>query len=82
MTTEQPKSASLQSQFLQAHALSRKMIGEVLQIPEPSIIKVEKQLDMYLSMLRSHVEAMGGKLEVTVSLPEGKLQITSLSEPK
>ncbi len=69
------------AQFKQAHALSRKMIAEVLQIQEPSIGKMEKQIDMYLSMLRSHVEAMGGKLEVTVSLPSGKVTVSSLSEP-
>ncbi|WP_234913263.1 DNA-binding protein, partial [Sinorhizobium terangae] len=32
--------------------------------------KIEKQTDMYLSTLRSYVEAVGGKLELTVKLPK------------
>jgi hypothetical protein len=82
MTTDATPSTELQAQFKQAHGLSRKMIGEVLQIPEPSLGKMEKQIDMYLSMLRSHIEAMGGKLEVTVTLPAGKIHVSSLAEPQ
>lgn len=74
--------ATPQAQFKQAHALSRKMIGEVMQIPEPSIGKMEKQIDMYLSMLRSHIEAMGGTFEVSVNMPAGRLNISSLSDPQ
>ncbi len=82
MSTESTASTDLQTQFKQAHSLSRKMMGEVLQIPEPSLGKMEKQIDMYLSMLRSHIEAMGGKLELTATLPAGKINVTSLSEPQ
>jgi hypothetical protein len=81
MSTDATPAAAPQAQFKQAHALSRKMIGEVLQIPEPSIGKMEKQIDMYLSMLRSHIEAMGGTLEVSVNMPSGKVTVTSLSGP-
>jgi hypothetical protein len=31
--------------------------------------KIEKQADMYLSTLRSYVEAVGGKLELVIRLP-------------
>ena len=81
MSADATPAITPQAQFKQAHALSRKMIGEVLQIPEPSIGKMEKQIDMYLSMLRSHIEAMGGTLEVSVTMPSGKVAVTSLSEP-
>ena len=45
-------------------------IATALNIKQPSVSKIEKQADMYLSTLRSYVEAVGGKLELTVKLPE------------
>ncbi len=45
-------------------------IAMVLNIKQPSVSKIEKQADMYLSTLRSYVEAIGGQLELTVKLPE------------
>jgi len=44
-------------------------IAAALNIKQPSVSKIEKQADMYLSTLRSYVEAIGGKLELTVKLP-------------
>jgi transcriptional regulator with XRE-family HTH domain len=44
-------------------------IATALNIKQPSVSKIEKQADMYLSTLRSYVEAVGGKLELTVKLP-------------
>ena len=44
-------------------------IASALNIKQPSVSKIEKQADMYLSTLRSYVEAVGGKLELTVTLP-------------
>lgn len=36
--------------------------------PQPSIAKIEKRTDMYLSTLRSHIEAMGGEVDVQRTL--------------
>lgn len=44
-------------------------IATALNIKQPSVSKIEKQADMYLSTLRSYVEAIGGELELTVKLP-------------
>jgi predicted XRE-type DNA-binding protein len=44
-------------------------IAEALNIKQPSVSKIEKQADMYLSTLRSYVEAVGGQLELVVKLP-------------
>lgn len=44
-------------------------IATALNIKQPSVSKIEKQTDMYLSTLRSYVEAIGGKLELIVKLP-------------
>lgn len=45
-------------------------IASALNIKQPSVSKIENQTDMYLSTLRSYVEAIGGELELTVKLPE------------
>ena len=44
-------------------------VAGALNIKQPSVSKIEKQADMYLSTLRGYIEAIGGKLELTVKLP-------------
>ena len=45
-------------------------IATALNVKQPSVSKIEKQTDMYLSTLRRYVEAIGGKLELVVKLPK------------
>lgn len=45
-------------------------IASALNIKQPSVSQIERQTDMYLSTLRSYVEALGGELELTVKLPK------------
>ncbi len=35
---------------------------------------------MYISTLRSHIEAMGGELEVIARFPEGTVRISNFAE--
>ncbi len=44
-------------------------VATALKIKQPSVSKIEKQADMYLSTLRSYVEAIGGTLDLVVTLP-------------
>jgi DNA-binding XRE family transcriptional regulator len=44
-------------------------VAAALRIKQPSVSKIEKQTDMYLSTLRNYIEAIGGKLELVVKLP-------------
>ena len=56
-------------------------IATALKIKQPSVSKIEKQADMYLSTLRSYVEAVGGKLELVVKLPKRPtLRLNQLGE--
>jgi hypothetical protein len=41
---------------------------------------MEKRTDMYISTLRSHIQAMGGELEITARFPEGTVKITNFSQ--
>jgi len=56
-------------------------IAAALKIKQPSVSKIEKQTDMYLSTLRSYVEAIGGKLDLVVRLPSrGVMHLNQLGE--
>ncbi|MEH3119954.1 MAG: XRE family transcriptional regulator [Methylorubrum populi] len=44
-------------------------VAMALKIKQPSVSKIEKQTDMYLSTLRSYVRAIGGDLDLVVRLP-------------
>jgi transcriptional regulator with XRE-family HTH domain len=46
-------------------------VARALGVSQPSVAKIEKQADMYLSTLRSYVEATGGTLELVVRLKDG-----------
>ena len=37
---------------------------------------LERRTDLYISTLRSFIEAMGGALEITATFPEGVVRIT------
>ncbi len=64
----------------QARGLSQKMLAQILHVQQPAIAKMEKRTDMYLSTLRSHIEAMGGELEIVAKFPEGTVKITNFSD--
>ncbi len=68
------------NELRQARGLSQKMLAEVLNVQQPSIAKMEKRTDMYLSTLRSHIEAMGGQLEVIARFPDGAVKISNFSD--
>ena len=68
------------NELRQARGLSQKMLAEVLHVQQPAIAKMEKRTDMYISTLRSHIEAMGGQLDVVARFPDGTVKISNLSD--
>ena len=53
----------------QACDLTQDQMGDLLEIGQDSISRLEKRSDLRLSTLRSYVQAMGGSLELTVKFP-------------
>ena len=52
-----------------------------LGVKQPSVLKIERQTDLYLSTLRRFVEAAGGTLELRVELPgTGVMRLTGMGE--
>lgn len=68
------------NELRQARGLSQKMLSELLHVQQPAIAKMEKRTDMYISTLRSHIEAMGGELEVIARFPEGAVKISNFAD--
>lgn len=64
----------------QARGLTQEELATLLHVSQPSIAKLEKRTDMYLSTLRSHIEALGGELEVIARFPDGSVKISNFSE--
>ncbi len=50
--------------------LTQAHVSEGLNIPQSNVSRLEKSADMLLSTLRGYVEAVGGKLNLTVELPD------------
>ena len=63
-----------------ARGLSQQMLADTLHIQQPAIAKLEKRTDMYISTLRSHIQAMGGELEVIARFPDGDVKIANFSQ--
>ncbi len=54
----------------QAAGKAQGKIASSMKISQPSVSKIEKQADMYLSTLRNYVEAVGGDLQLVVRFPK------------
>jgi len=61
--------------------LSQEQVAHSLGIKQPSVLKIERQTDLYLSTLRRFVEAAGGASEQRVELPgKGVIHLTGMGE--
>jgi DNA-binding XRE family transcriptional regulator len=62
---------------------SQEQIAQALGVKQPSVLKIERQTDLYLSTLRRFVEAAGGTLELRVELPgKGVMHLTGMGDLK
>jgi predicted XRE-type DNA-binding protein len=63
-----------------ARQMTQTRLAELLEMDQGNISKLEQRTDMYLSTLRSYVEAMGGKLEIRAVFPDGDVKIDLLNK--
>ena len=63
-----------------ARALTQRDLAEMLQVNQPAVSKLEQRADVYISSLRSYIEAVGGKLKIVAEFPEGEVAITNFSD--
>ena len=50
--------------------LTQTRLSKKLKIGQEGVSRIEKRTDLYLSTLRSYVEAVGGKLSLVVEFPD------------
>lgn len=63
-----------------ARGLSQETLAAALKVRQASISKLERRTDMYISTLRSHIEAMGGELEIIARFPDGEVRISNFED--
>ena len=63
-----------------ARVLTQQELADRLQVSQPVVTEMEQRADMYVSSLRSCVEAVGGQLRIVAEFPEGEIAITNFSQ--
>jgi len=63
-----------------ARRLTQDGLAKVLRSTQAQISKLERRADMYVSSLRSYVEALGGELEIIARFPDGTVRITQFQD--
>ena len=64
----------------QARKLSQETLAATLGQRQSGISKIEQRTDMYVSTLRSYIEAMGGRLDIVAHFPDGDVRINQFEE--
>lgn len=59
----------------QAHQMSQERLAELLSTKQANVSRIERRTDMYISTLRSYIEAMGGELDIVARFPDGEVHI-------
>lgn len=68
------------AELRKARRMSQAELAQNMGIKQPSVADMEKRTDMYISTLRSLIEGMGGKLEITAIFPDAEVKIKNFSE--
>lgn len=81
------RTRELEAEYLTLQELRKKAgltqagVSQELGMPQSNVSRLEKGSDMLLSTLRQYVEAIGGKLNLTVELPnEPPIRLNVLSD--
>jgi len=68
------------AQLRQARELTQVQLARALNVPQSTISKMEHRADLYLSTLRSYIEAMGGNLEIRALFPDMEIVVTQFQQ--
>lgn len=63
-----------------AREFSQRTLAETMGVAQSEISKIEHRTDLYLSTLRSFIEAMGGELAIVARFPDGEVEISQFAE--
>ncbi len=68
------------AELRRARELSQQTLAEVMGVSQSEISKIEHRSDVYVSTLRSFIEAMGGELAIIARFPEGEVQVNQFAD--
>ena len=68
------------AELRRARSLTQQRMSELLEIDQGAISKLEHRTDMYLSTLRSYVEALGGQLRLTAVFPDSEVPLDRVED--
>ena len=60
--------------------IKTELLAEKLKVNQPAVSKLEQRADVYISSLRSYIEAVGGKLKIVADFPEGEVANTNFAD--
>lgn len=64
----------------QAHQMSQERMAELLHTKQANVSRIERRTDMYISTLRSYIEAMGGQLDIVARFSNGEVHINQFKD--
>ena len=64
----------------QARKLTQEALAKTLGSEQALVSKLERRTDMYVSSLRTYIEALGGDLEIIARFPDGAVRITQFED--
>jgi ribosome-binding protein aMBF1 (putative translation factor) len=64
----------------QARRMTQEALARRLGSQQALVSKLERRADMYVSSLRTYIEALGGELEIVARFPDGAVRITQFEE--
>lgn len=68
------------AEMRRARDLSQQTLAATMGVAQSEVSKIEHRTDVYLSTLRSYIEAMGGELEIVARFPDGEVRVTQFEE--
>ena len=80
-THEMLKKMPLQD-LRQAHQMSQECLSKLLGVKQANVSRIENRTDMYVSTLRSYIQAMGGQLDIIARFPDGDVYINQFEDIK
>jgi transcriptional regulator with XRE-family HTH domain len=66
----------------QAMQMSQNQLARELRVKQANISKIERRTDMYISTLRSYIQALGGDLEIIARFAHGSIKIDQFEDLK
>jgi DNA-binding transcriptional regulator YiaG len=64
----------------QARRMTQEALAKRLGSQQALVSKLERRADMYVSSLRTYIQALGGDLEIVARFPDGAVRITQFGE--